>query len=646
MRKLVTTFTFVMATLIGWSQAQKYIANDLMAEHRYAEAITYYEKALAKKPNTSSLVGLAECYEVIRDYPKAELWYKQAFMADKTNADVVFSYGKMLKANGKYAEAQSAFEIYKQLRPADIRIAEEQIEGSRLAGVWSEQEPAYILSNLAQINSPYSDFGLTVSPDSTKSMFFTSNRKWNMEQNELSSEVAKPYFNILGAKLGTEEENFAQVYPSDIVNKFPYHIATPSYSPSGDTVFFTQTKVSKKEKEILNQLKIYYAVRQYNEWSEPIAFIHNREGASTAHPWLAEDGSALYFISDVKGGLGGYDIYKSEIINGLFNPPVNLGPAINTKEDEFYPVMQNGKLFFSSAGHTGIGGLDVFVSEQKNKTFSAPKNMEMPINSAQDDFAFLLVPETGGKKAYLSSNRLGGKGSDDIYYVELIEELPMAEFFTIQPVNEKGEFIRYNEGEIKVSSNVGTPSTYDHTNNETYYVKEDGKQYTVNVNKPGYFVEDIEIDFANLTIIDTILIKDGNPRQYAYIAAIEIKPKSVINGSEFKINNIYFDYDQAKVRPEAKPELNKLADMLKNTNGVKVEIGSHCDSRGNDDYNLSLSKKRAKSVMEYLISQGVSKNSITYQGYGESEILNNCKNGVECSEQQHEENRRTTFKVK
>lgn len=645
MIKKAIILVLVACSFSVFAQSEKYIALDLMDENRYAEAIEYFSKAIKKNATPESLAGLGECYKILREYPKAERYYKRALSADKRNSKYTFEYGLMLKANAKYQEAIVAFNSYKSLPGADSLIADIQLEGCEMGAQWlNNNTDGYIVRNEEDVNTRYSDFGMVALNDKDNHYYYSTNRKKRGSVDQLSSEVRKPYFSIIDIELGTDSGEVSVMQAAEIANNYPYHIATPSFSTNQDTMFFTRVDIEKKEKESLNYLEIFYSIKDSSGWSKPIAFPYNVKGYSSAHPSLSTSGNELYFISNRLGGFGAYDIYVCKKEDGVWNYPINLGENINTKLDEFYPVFQNNALYYSSNGLAGIGGLDLFVSQYSSNGLSSPVNMGIPYNSSRDDFAFLMLPNGNKSEGYFSSNREGGKGSDDIYYIETLTTLPSINVFTIDLNSNGKEVIAYGD-ELNVVNKEGGLAETINNDRGVFYTMNDGQNYHANISKSGFFKESIPLDFSNAKVIDTISILSGNPIQKGYVYAVNVELKPVEVGKEYTINNIYFDYNKSDIRKVAEVELNLLVTLLQENGTIHIEIGSHCDSRGDDTYNRKLSVDRAESVKKYLIKKGVDAERLSFQGYGESQILNKCTNGVECSEEEHELNRRTIFKI-
>ncbi len=437
----------------------------------------------------------------------------------------------------------------------------------------------------------------------------------------------------------------APTFAPGLFNK-GYHDGPATLNKDFTEIFLNRTyehkdngkKDNKKIKTHL--LKIFYAKRENGKWGKLKPFFLNSDEFSVGHPALSPDGKTLYFVSDMKGGLGGTDIYFCTRDGGKWSKPKNLGPVVNTFGNEMFPfVADNGDLYFASDGHPGFGGLDIFVSRMVNGKWTTPKNLGLPINSSYDDFGYVEYKNTG--KGLFCSNRPGGKGADDIYCFKRIPveqpKLPVVmtppptvsgcvkDKTTREPVPGATVFLLDNEtGKvliIKANSNgcFKTP------------VKK-GTQYLVKAMQNGYIADCLPFSFdATRTQTDLSIPRDL------------LLDKLAVN-RKFKLENIYYDFDKWNIRKDAEPSLNNLV-MIMKENAITVELGSHTDSRGTDDYNNRLSQRRAESAVQYIVSAGIDPSRITAHGYGKTQLVNKCKTGVPCTEEEHQANRRTEFKV-
>jgi outer membrane protein OmpA-like peptidoglycan-associated protein len=418
----------------------------------------------------------------------------------------------------------------------------------------------------------------------------------------------------------------------------PYHDGPASFSEDFNTVYFT--RVTRKAGELdstryyTNKLKIYSSKKEdENSWSDPEPFYLNSDDYSVGHPALTEDGKTLYFVSDMPGGFGGTDIYRVEQTDEGWGPAENLGETINTFGNEMFPYLHEDKvLYFSSNGLPGLGSLDVFKSNiDDDGTFSKPENLKAPVNSPADDFGIVINPN--GKEGMISSNRAGGVGEDDIYLITIRERLPDSVLIA--------GYVKDKES-LEVLSN-STVFVFNPHNNEVLVLKTDGQGYYEMWAKPGtsYSIKGMKNGFSsdclNLAIDPKTKIKEIDNRDL-------LLGKYQVD-QVFRLENIYYDFDKWNIRPDAAAELDKVVTFLNDNPDITVELGSHTDSRGSFKYNERLSDRRATSAVEYIISKGVSDKRITAKGYGEKQLVNRCSDGVECTEAEHQDNRRTEIKI-
>jgi len=656
MKKTFTLFGLVVCMLILSLQTMAQYtlkqADDQYNLYNYSKAVELYLKAHKKAPTYYTAEHIANCYRLLRDYPNQETWYANAISLDGTKPEDILNYANALKNNGKYKEAKAQFTRYYILsRPTDTARRNFYTSACDSAVKWltdSSKIEQVEVKNEYILNSPKSDWGAVKANGST---VFTSDRAEVVNKDD----TRKPFLRFDNVK-GPDKKvyqwtdnGYLRLYElaekgktADVLKLFPvdaeteYHIGAASFTADGREMFFTVTRLPRKwakdtAKIHTINLEIYSTKRNGSVWANPTSFKYNDAAKfSNDDPFITPDGKTLYFVSDRPGGAGGTDIYIStRDKSGNWSAPINL-KAINTFGNERTPFLDShGSLFFSSDGYKGMGGLDIFKATKTATGFSAKNvvNLAYPINSSQDDFAFNALTDSTG---YLSSNRFGGLGSDDIYS------------YTINPAScYRLDGVVYEKGTITplanatVSLATGKEKAIkirtDATGAFTYCLKRN-TTYTLRAEKAGYLVD-------NEMVTTKGVEPGGSLKKDLYLEKIELnKP--------IRIENIYYDLDKSYIRPDAAKELNKLIKIMKDNPTLVIELGSHTDSRGNDDYNMALSQRRAKAAVEYITNVGdIDENRIIPHGYGETRLLNKCANGVKCTEAEHQLNRRTEFTI-
>ena len=521
-----------------------------------------------------------------------------------------------------------------------------------------------------------SDFAAV--PYSDKQLVFTSSRK-DAKGEDIYGWTGEKYSDLF---VTTEINSFVYTPAmqfGDSINT-AYNEGIASFTADFEQVYFTACG-SKSEQD--NYCQIY--TTQKNEdgvWilPEPVRLFET-DTFNLGQPFITPDGKQLYFSADAADSFGDKDLYVVTKMNdGFWSEPKNLGPAINTENYEGYPYIgTDGLLYFASNGHGGMGGLDIYVAEEEEKVWQNPQNLKAPINSHADDFAFTMKPYIAPElidsiemMGYFSSSRPSGKGNDDIYMFVLEvpkeEETPVATVDTPKVtvnVKPKPPKIRYLlEGKIlqkqfEIADNPDSKET-GKTGISQAIVEIWGVSDNSNItkrlvtNSKGEFSLEVEAEatyqlsaskngfFRNSSSVST---KGKTPIDNVVKVYTEIVLDKIYKQREIVLNDIYFDYDQALIREDAKPTLNKLAKLLNENPQIKIEMGSHTDSRGSDSYNQTLSQERAESTVSYLVSLGIDSRRLVAKGYGETRLKNECEDGVTCTEEEHQLNRRTTFKV-
>lgn len=614
----------------------------------YAEAAQLYEQALAKGDKYYSydvIQRAADSHYFNTNMEKAYEWYSILYTnyGEDMSADNIFKYAHSLKGTGKYARSKRLMRLYnKKMKKGDIGSLDttEALTANEktLDGILSSKKN-YELKNLA-INSEYSEFSpmfldsnQVVYASAKDSSFFNTRRyKWNDQ----------PYLDLYVAKINEESQDLKDAIKFSKNINTKYHEASVTFSPDNTTMYFTRNNYGKKlkrDKNGVNHLKIYVSQKIGDEWTDAVEVPFNSDEYSTGHPALSPDGKKLYFVSDMPGTIGQTDIFVVDVLEGnTFSEPRNLGPEINTERKEMFPFINETKLYFSSDGHIGLGGLDIYeASYSQEEGFQEAKNVGQPVNSNLDDFSYIVNEEN--QQGYFASNRAEGKGDDDIYSFKrlIVEEVPEISNAIAGVVTEMITGDIMPQAMIELLDENGIKLKEMVSDDEGNFIFEDleaDTKYTVQVKKDDYF-ENIQ----NVTTVenDTVNV-DLKMKRLQEMIAIEDGIKKL------KTEMIFFDFDKSYIRKDASNELDKLVEVMNEYQNMVIKIESHTDSRGAPEYNKYLSDKRAKSTRDYIISKGISPERIQSAiGYGEERLLNRCNGTVRCTEQEHFKNRRSEF---
>ncbi|WP_413998272.1 OmpA family protein [Flavobacterium sp. W1B] len=630
---IVSIFSFNI-----YSQKAKVIAADKKYEkYAYIDAIKTYEKVAEKGYKSADIFEkLGNSYYFNGELDKAAKWYGELF-AMTTDLEPVYyyRYSQSLRSIGENAKADQILDKFNQIAANDSRGTLFKKNRNYLDEI-KANSGRYQIEN-AGINSKYSDYGTAIY---SNKIVFTSARDTGSLGQRKHAWTNQHFTNLYSADLG---DNMTPNSPK----KFDKHInsrfneATPTFTKDGKTVYFTRNNYidGKKGKDAnkITLIKIYKATLENEKWINISELPFNSDNYSTAHPALSPDEKILYFSSDMPGTSGQSDIFKVQINeDGTFGTPENLGNTINTEGRETFPfVTDENEIYFASDGHPGLGGLDVFVSKMNsNSAFGEVQNVGTDVNSPMDDFAYLI--DTKSRRGFFSSNRAGGQGFDDIYkFLETrrlvceqllygeITDLATAEILSDAKISLYDS--RFNLIKNTVSDEKGNYS----------FAVECGETYNVRAEKTDYTTKEQKITIA----------KD-NGKTHLPIALEKAQCKVAVGddlGKCFGIKMIYFDFDKSDIRVEAAIDLEKILDVMNQYPNMKLDIRSHTDSRGTFKYNEALSDRRAKSTIKWLIKNGVNKNRLIGKGYGENQLVNKCADGVECTEEEHQLNRRSEF---
>ncbi len=592
---------------------------------------------------------LGDTYYFNNDYQNALKWYDQLFKLDTKSipAEYYFRYAQSLKSDKQYEKADILLQNFRLTsRDPDTRLRMLDSDPKYLKEI--EFQNGRLEIQKVAINSSYQDFGTAfygvdkvvfASARDTGTSFSRRRHSWN----------EKPFLDLYLADRATDGE-LSNVDKFDSSINSIFHESTPTFSPDLKTVYFTRNNYErgklKNDDRSTNNIQIFRSFKDDDgTWSKPEVVSFSEDNYSTAHPALTPDGKYLYFASNMPGSMGSArskfrdpDIWRVEVFeDGDFGEVQNVS-SINTEGRESYPyISSSGNLYFASNGLQGLGGLDIFMSTiNKDVSLTPPVNLGEPANSTDDDFAFII--DDNLKQGYLSSNRVAGGEDDNIFRFTQIEDIrEVCEQLvsgTVTDAVTNEELASARVSVIDELNNVIATRITDE--NGRYAVTlECGKTYFIRGEKPEYNTAE---ELLNTPTVKGRITVD-----------LALEPKSVKGrvgddiGRLLNLNPIYFDFDMSFIRPDAELELQKVLAVLEDNPSMIIDIRSHTDSRGTKKYNEKLSGRRAASTMNYLISKGIDQSRLTSKGYGENELVNECSDGVSCSEEQHQNNRRSEF---
>jgi outer membrane protein OmpA-like peptidoglycan-associated protein/tetratricopeptide (TPR) repeat protein len=648
----VALFAVLLFNGITFGQNSLEKAKQLAVNFQYQKAIEQYKAYFAATPPAiDDARALADCYIQVNDTKSAALWMGKVVAMNAAKPADVKTYAGLLKSEGNYEDAIVQYRKYESMLPAESDKAAGWIAACRDAEQWTEK-PEYIdVSNAAMFNTENSEFGLI---PFNKGFVLTTDRKVNGQvynQEDIYGWTGKPYLKQYYAVLNTDGKSVYIMQPLSDLN-YKYHNGPGTWDSQDQTMLYTRTKMVRVTKKPINsdptswsdhssaadytnRLEIYTAKFKNNVWTDIKAFAYNKaEEYSVGHPAMSNDGNVLYFVSDKPGGYGGSDIYYCEKTGeDTWSQPKNAGSTINTDGNEVFPfVGDNGVLYFSSDGLPGMGGLDMFSAKGSKETWSVPENLKAPMNSPKDDFSVFY--EFDGKSGYFASNRDGGMGMDDIYNFRASPPTTLILAVVAKEKTEDNKLLPLRDVDIamknKTTEGINTMPT--NAMGVLYTMIDCATAYEITGSKEGYFTQMKNVEKHDCASKhDTVFV--------------ELTFDRIIIDKPIVLKNIYYDFDKWNIRPDAAIELDKLVTILLQNPSIEIELGSHTDSRGSDQYNMVLSQHRAESAVNYIVSKGIADSRITAQGYGESVPVNQCTNGAKCTEEEFQMNRRTEFKV-
>ncbi|MFD2791561.1 OmpA family protein, partial [Arenibacter antarcticus] len=594
-------------------------ANEKYGDYSFSPAIDIYKRVVDKGYISADLLmKLGNSYYFNADYTEASETYQQLLeeYPEAMGADYFFRYAQTLRSLGEYDKSKEIMSKFSEIKSTDIRATLYKTERDYLEEI-AKNSGRYQIGEF-KFNSKYSDFAPSYYK---KGLLFASDRDTGNLARNRHTWNSKDFLDLYKVNVDSISENKVLKFDKGINTRL--HESTSAFTKDGSTLYFTRNNSFEgktvKDKGGVVRLKLFKATQIDGVWTQVEELPFNSDSYSVAHPTLSPDEKVLYFTSDMPGTYGESDIFKAAINDdGTYGTPVNLGNIINTEARESFPFLSaDNILYFSSDGHPGLGGLDVFATKiSKNQFIGNVLNVGEPINSSLDDFTFII--DEGTKSGYFASNRKGGMGSDDIY--SFVETKPL-EFNCLKPVS----------GTVrdKISNEVLTGATVkviNENNEELTSVITDSKgTYKLMVDcSKGNFVrasingyvpseEYLNISDSKPMIIDFYLERDLVTAGFGDDLA-----------KLLQLSTIYFDFDRYNIRPDAEIEIHKVIAAMEKYSSLKLKVTSHTDSQGKDSYNLWLSQKRAEATTAYMVSNGISRDRLEEEGYGETRLVNRC----------------------
>ena len=572
-------FLLIVSSLYSCKSAKLSDAEEKQRIGEYYEAAAIYRKVYTKtSPKKRDLRGyiayrMAECNRLINNTGKATSAYMNAIRYDYPDSTVYLRMGQMLQKTGRYPEAIKNYDIYMENDPSNL-LAINGIQGCELAPGWKKNPTRYEVRRMDKFNSRRGEFSPMLAGDKYDQLYFASSRSKDKDA-KVSAITGQNNNNLFLVKQDEKGAWLAPVELEDEVNT-EYDEGTPSFSPDGNTMYYTYCA---QDPEGPRTAEIYISTRSSAKWGKGTrATIVKDSVTALGHPSISPDGKYLYFVSDAVGGFGGKDIFRARVAGNDFGPMENLGEEINTPGDEMFPYVRDSvTLYFASNGHPGMGGLDLFKATQDSTGKWKVENLGAPINSMADDFGITFAGKE--ERGFFCSNRNDARGYDHIYSFER----PTITIFI----------------EGKDGLNVKVPVKKD----GTYRVElERDIRYVMMASARGYLNQNYELHTG------------PEEKNETYIVDFFLSPIS----KPVVIDNIFYDFDKATLRPESKKALDEMIKMLNDNPNVTIELGAHTDRKGTDQYNERLAQRRAQSVVDYLIAGGIEAARLEAKGYGES----------------------------
>ena len=607
-----------------------------------------YDKAIdsyihAKQLSVEGQRNLAESYHKMSQNIQSESAYSILINMPGGNLpEDYFNYAMILKINGKYDESDKWIDLFKELKPYDLRAIDYVNNNDKFTNL-SKDDGKYKIEHL-NVNTDAEDFGTCYYKNkivfaSTKSTSKMIVRKYNW--------TGKPFWDMYISEVEDGQLKTSENFSKSLNGKM--HDGPVSFSSDGVYMAFTRNNYDTKRKDKVVELQIWFSCNNDGNWSKPEPFILNNNEYSVGQPCLTPDGKTMYFTSDMPGGYGGADIYRTtKDEKGAWGKAENLGNKINTEGDEMFPFIEenNEVMFFTSNGRFGLGGLDIFICAVNGAGFGPVVNAGYPLNTLYDDFA--VIVDSKLSKGYFSSNRSGGSGGDDIYSFDLLKSLDIGK--KIMGIAQDKEGNTISKTFIKLLDDKGnlidTMTTKDN-GTFTFFAESDKNFKLIGIKETYSDGDTIANTFGKEFIVkaNVILLKK---EEIVVQKTVPEKTEIVADlGILLELNPIYFDLDKFNIRPDAEIELAKIVKVMNDNPNIVVELSSYCDCRESKEYNQILSDKRAKASAQYIKERITKPERINGKGYGKTNLINECtcedNIGANCTKAEHQQNRRTEF---
>lgn len=593
----------MLLTGCGADQALKK-GDKFYALGEYYDASTKYRKAYSQTPAKERVqrgriaLKMAECYRRINYTQKAIAAYNNAIRYKQTDSLTQLRLGQQLMKNGNYKEAAKAFQTFIdsadiQQQAANIQLARTGLRSAQQAPKWKKLGSDYTIKRENLFNSRRADYSPMLAGDDINQLFFTSTRN-QAKGDELSGITGTKNADIFYSQ---KDENGKWQRPEAIDTELntDFDEGACSFSPDARTMYLTQCKT---DPDYPRYATIVTSQRSDAAWSKAVELQLTRDTLSAyAHPAVSPDGQWLYFSSNMPGGMGGYDIWRVRLTTSGVGGVENVGSPINTPGDELFPTFRpNGDLYFSSDGHEGMGGLDIYIARQKGNGYTI-SHPGFPLNSQGDDFGMTF--EGMKNQGFFSSNRGDGKGWDHIY-----------SFYNPEIIQTVKGWVYEQDG-------------YELTQAVVYMVGNDGTNLKLSVKGDGSFTQEIKagVDYVLLGTCKGFL----NHQEHIKVEPVKKSEEYVLQfplasiTAPVLIDNIFYDFDKATLRPESAAALDQLVALLKENPNVTIELSAHTDYKGSSEYNKRLSQRRAESVVKYLAEHGIENDRLTPVGYGKEQ---------------------------